>query len=112
MRKEQRAQGEDLFICSQMSHRRGQSLSRHALRLRFQRTCLPLGTQRSQQLTIHCGRHSFVSHALAGGPSLAEVRDAAGHSSVAITSIYLHVAVDDDGRVEACLSSVLMRNEI
>jgi hypothetical protein len=27
---------------------------------------------------------------------LAEVRDAAGHTNVSITSGYLHVAVDDD----------------
>tara|TARA_R110002096_G_scaffold90594_1_gene205352 strand:+ start:821 stop:934 length:114 start_codon:yes stop_codon:yes gene_type:complete len=30
---------------------------------------------------------------------LAEVRDAAGHANVSITSAYLHVAVDDDGAV-------------
>ena len=29
----------------------------------------------------------------------AEVRDAAGHSSVLVTSAYLHVAVEDDGAV-------------
>jgi hypothetical protein len=27
----------------------------------------------------------------------AEVRDAAGHANVSITSAYLHVAVDDEG---------------
>lgn len=27
---------------------------------------------------------------------LAEVRDAAGHSNVSITSAYLHIAVDED----------------
>ncbi len=49
--------------------------------------------------TIHHGRHTFISHALAGGRSLAEVRDAAGHANVSITSGYLHVAVDDEGGV-------------
>ena len=48
-------------------------------------------------LTIHHGRHTFISHALAGGRTLAEVRDAAGHSSVLVTSAYLHVAVEDQG---------------
>jgi site-specific recombinase XerD len=48
-------------------------------------------------LTIHHGRHTFISHALAGGKSLAEVRDAAGHANVSITSAYLHVAVEDEG---------------
>lgn len=47
--------------------------------------------------TIHHGRHTFISHALAGGRTLAEVRDAAGHSNVTITSGYLHVAVEEDG---------------
>ena len=42
-------------------------------------------------LTIHHGRHPFISHALAGGRTLAEVRNAAGHSNVSITSGYLHV---------------------
>ena len=46
--------------------------------------------------TIHHGRHTFISHALAGGRTLAEVRDAAGHSNVSITSGYLHVAVEDE----------------
>jgi integrase len=47
-------------------------------------------------LTIHHGRHTFISHALAGGRSLAEVRVAAGHSNLVTTSAYLHIAVDDD----------------
>jgi integrase len=37
-------------------------------------------------VTIHHGRHTFVSHALAGGRTLAEVRAAAGHANVAVTS--------------------------
>jgi site-specific recombinase XerD len=49
-----------------------------------------------ESLTIHHGRHTFISHALAGGRTLAEVRDAAGHANVSITSGYLHVAVDDE----------------
>jgi site-specific recombinase XerD len=47
-------------------------------------------------LMIHHGRHTFISHALAGGKTLAEVR-AAGHANVSITLAYLHVAVDDEG---------------
>jgi site-specific recombinase XerD len=56
-----------------------------------------LGSERLKTLTIHHGRHTFISHALAGGRTLAEVRDAAGHSNVSITSIYLHVAVEEEG---------------
>jgi integrase len=50
-------------------------------------------------LRLHHGRHTFVSHALAGGRSLAEVRAAAGHSNGAVTSAYLHVVVDDEEAV-------------
>ena len=47
-------------------------------------------------ITLVIGRsHTFISHALAGGRTLAEVRDAVGHANVSITSSYLHVAVDD-----------------
>lgn len=69
--------------------------SRHTLRKRFRTACKVLGRERLKSLTIHHGRHTFISHALAGGRSLAEVRDAAGHANVTVTSGYLHVAVED-----------------
>ena len=55
-----------------------------------------LGLERLATLTIHHGRHTFLSHALAGGRTLAEVRDAAGHTNVSITSAYLHAVVDEE----------------
>ena len=55
-----------------------------------------LGPQRARGLGVHVGRHSFCSHALRGGRSLLEVQDAAGHSRLATTSIYLH-ALDREG---------------
>ena len=61
-------------------------LTRHNLRRRFRTACKALGLERLRMLTIHHGRHTFISHALAGGRSLAEVRDAAGHCNVSITS--------------------------
>jgi integrase/recombinase XerD len=70
--------------------------SRHTLRKRFRTACRVLGVERLETLTIHHGRHTFISHALAGARTLAEVRDAVGHANVSITSSYLHVAVDDD----------------
>jgi integrase/recombinase XerD len=69
--------------------------SRHTLRKRFRTACRVLGPDRLATLTIHHGRHTFISHALAGGRTLAEVRDAAGHANVSITSVYLHVVVED-----------------
>src|SRR5256886_2011426 len=74
-------------------------LSRHTLRCRFRTACKALGLERLRTLTTHHGRHTFVSHALAGGRTLAEVRDAAGHANVSVTSCYLHVMVDEDDRV-------------
>ena len=61
--------------------------------------CKILGLARLETLTIHHGRHTFISHALAGGRKLAEVRDAAGHANVSITSTYLHVVIDEEEEV-------------
>ena len=85
------------FVCSWQSDRQEIVFSRHTLRKRFRTACRVLGPERLKTLTIHHGRHTFISHALAGGRTLAEVRDAVGHSNVSITSGYLHVAVEDDG---------------
>jgi integrase len=88
----------DFFVTS-VRCGRGRPLSRHTLRKRVRTACKVLGLERLKQLTIHHGRHTFISHALAGSRTLAEVRDAAGHSSVLTTSVYLHIAVDDDAAV-------------
>ena len=77
----------------------GNRIDRRNLGLRFISTCWVLGPDRQREITIHHGRHSFVSHSLAGGRTLAEVRDAAGHANIATTSIYTHISTDDDGRV-------------
>jgi integrase len=91
----QGAAEDDPFVCSVQSHRRGQALRRHAIRRRFLSACKVLGSERLRTLTIHHGRHTFISHALAGGRSLAEVRAAAGHANLAVTSAYAHIVVDD-----------------
>ena len=99
VRAEQGAKETEPFVCSVQSNRVGLGLQRAAIRRRFLSACKGLGKERVATLTIHHGRHTFISHALAGGRSLAEVRDAAGHANVAITSGYLHVAVDEDAAV-------------
>ena len=91
----------DPFIASTRPGRAGTALSRFTLRKRFRTACKVLGPERLGTLTIHHGRHTFISHALAGGRTLAEVRDAAGHANVTITSGYLHVAVDEDEQLGA-----------
>jgi site-specific recombinase XerD len=83
-------------VCCLWPKRYGSPLIRHTVRERFRTECKPLGLERLRSLTVHHGRHTFVSHALAGGRTLAEVKAAAGHSSLVTTSVYLHIAVDDD----------------
>ena len=87
--------GGDPFVASLQVGRETVVFSRHTLRKRFRTACRVLGAERLASLTIHHGRHTFISHALAGGRTLAEVRDAVGHSNVTITSGYLHVAVEE-----------------
>jgi integrase len=84
------------FVASFQPGRRIRKFSRHTLRKRFRTASKVLGKDRLASLTIHHGRHTFISHALAGGRTLAEVRDAAGHANVSITSGYLHAGVDDE----------------
>lgn len=89
-RKEQGATPEGFLLVT--AH--GKRVDRSNLRKRFLNVTKIL----NRDLTIHSGRHSFCSNALAGGRSLVEVRDAAGHSNVSVTNTYLH-AVSDDGAV-------------
>jgi site-specific recombinase XerC len=84
------------FVCSQHRDALGNALDRRGLRKRFKACCKCLGRERQAELTIHDGRHSFVSHALHGGRSIVEVRAAAGHNSLATTSIYAHLVDTDD----------------
>lgn len=108
-RLEQPATFEELFVKSPRvrTERNGAAkveltrdrLSRHTLRKRFKTACRVLGKERIATLTIHHGRHTLISHALAGGRTLAEVRDAAGHCNVSITSSYLHVVVEENVEV-------------
>jgi integrase len=88
----------DPFVCVQSRRSHGNRLDRFSARARFKCACRILGPDRLRELTIHHGRHSFVSHALRAGRTLAEVRDSAGHANLATTSIYAH-ATDDDGKV-------------
>ena len=70
----------------------GTRMNRVEIRKRFRWVC----SQTGRQATTHDGRHTFASHAIHGGRSLMEVRDALGHSNISTTSIYAHVCVDPD----------------
>jgi integrase len=92
-RRHQGVRSNDPFICSLQRATFGDPLNRHVLRRRFHTACRVLGWKRLRTLTIHHGRHTFISHALAGGRTLAEVKAAAGHANLLTTSVYLHVVV-------------------
>jgi integrase len=106
-REAQGAKGSDPFVCSQNGGTHhltgdasiGKPLTARNAQNRWKAAIKCLGPERVEILSIHCGRHSFCSHALAGGRSIAEVRDAAGHANIATTSIYLHSVRDDDEEV-------------
>jgi integrase/recombinase XerD len=98
-RTAQGATGESPFVCHHHKGTEGTRLSVRTAQARFKTAIKVLGKERQALLSIHSGRHSFCSHALAGGRSLAEVRDAAGHSNISTTSIYLHAVREDDEQV-------------
>jgi len=82
------------FVCGQSSgplqKTEGKRLTEDLIALRWRTAikCLPAG--RRKQVSIHGGRHSFVSHALAAGYHLVEVKELAGHANVATTDLYAH----------------------
>ena len=96
LRVGQGAKPGDSFICSQRVGSHGHALDRQNLRQRFKCCCRCLGSERRQEITIHTGRHSFISHAIHGGRTIVEVRDAAGHSSLNVTNLYSHLVETDD----------------
>lgn len=84
------ASKDDPFVCGHTKGCWGERLTEDRAAKRWRTAISVLGQERRMQLSIHCGRHSFCSHALGIGRSLAEVRDAAGHASISSTNIYLH----------------------
>lgn len=97
-RREQGGTDDAPFVCSQHRDTLGNPLDRRNLRKRFKVACKCLGPERQAGLTIHHGRHSFVSHALHGGRSITDVKSAVGHASLSVTSLYSHL-VEDSGEI-------------
>ena len=72
-RREQGAGDDARFVCSQHKDSLGNPLDRRNLRMRFKACCKCLGPS-DGLMTIHDGRHTFVSHSLHGGRDVAAVR--------------------------------------
>ena len=88
-RKEHGGKPSHPFVCTLSSSSWGNRLHRTSIRARFANACKALGPERLERLTVHDGRHTFLSYAVEA-KGLAWARDAAGHSSSATTSIYSH----------------------
>jgi integrase len=78
----------DPLVCSQHQDTQGKKLSARNLQHRWTVAIKVLGKERVKWLSIQKGRHSFCSHALAAGRTIAEVREAAGHAHIATTNNY------------------------
>ncbi len=70
-------------------YRNGRHLTDRVPRYWLGEACLKVGIPR-EKAHPHALRHSFATHLLRQGVDLIEVRDLMRHSSLAITSIYLH----------------------
>jgi integrase len=79
------------FVAKYRRDQRGERMTEERIARRWRTAIGVLGKTRLEQVPIHAGRHSFVSHALRAGRSLVEVQHAAGHTSTKTTEIYLHM---------------------
>lgn len=86
------------FVCSLRKDRLGDRLSRRTVFNHWKTAVRCLGTARVAQISTHVGRHSFCTHAIRAGFSLAEVREWAGHQSVKTLDVYYHALRTDIGK--------------
>ena len=90
LRRSQGAGPGDPILCGVSKVNRGKRLTGKLIASRWKFAIRALGRERVQQLSVHCGRHSFASLSLSAGRSLAEVKEALGHASIQSTNVYLH----------------------
>ena len=87
------------FVCCQSSACFGKRLSVRNCQARFKSIIKCLGTKRQQELSIHCGRHTFASLWIqCKSISPVAIRDALGHASLRTTDLYLHAQLGDSGQ--------------
>lgn len=89
LRLEAGAGPSDPFVCSLRQGSAGKRLTpKQAGKL--WNTAIKILGLRKRQLSIHKGRHTFISTCINAGVPLPLVRDWAGHSSIATTETYIH----------------------
>lgn len=98
LRLAQGAGQDDAFLVSQSADAKGKRFSRQGARIRFQAACIALGRERAKSLTIHDGRHTCASMALAKQLPITRVRDMLGHSSISVTNIYAGIFQDRNAK--------------
>jgi integrase len=96
IRRECGAENDDPFVVSRLAKADSKRMLHNTAATRWRTAIRILGPERVEQLSIHCGRHSFVSHSLHAGRTLTEVRDAVGHASINMTSRYAHLIESDN----------------
>lgn len=69
---------------------RGIRLGKEKIRVHWKPAIAALGPERVRQLSIHTGRHTFISHAIAAGIDLPTLRLASGHANLNRLSMYAH----------------------
>lgn len=87
IRRADGAVADDLVLLT----RTGRQLDRFGARSIYQRACRITG----RKVTIHAGRHTYVTHALQTRPAIS-VQFACGHSNLSTTSNYAHPLEQDE----------------
>jgi integrase len=90
------AKPDDPFLPNPIGRSKGKRMLLCTANRRWRIAIKVLGEVRVNQVHLHAGRHSFISHALHLGRSLPEVMRAVGHRNLATTSIYAHTLERED----------------
>ena len=92
--RKEKLRGEQPYICGVTIYNWGKTIHVNQIAKKWKTAMkYALGPERAKQLSIHRGRDTFASWAIAMGRSVKEVQIALGHASLSSTDVYTH-AVD------------------
>jgi integrase len=88
--RDKQSQGDRLapFLCSQRAPSFGKPISRNAISQKWKTAIRCLASERVRQLSIFCGRHTFIYRLLVAGVNIRKVQALAGHAALELTSTY------------------------